>query len=243
MTEERKNEGFREGLHSIADRVADGANYGGKLLGRLARYSKKTFNDALETGKNYHEGIQRNGGYSQYAREIGQEISDYVSGAYKSVEEAFFTDGEFDPEKAKKVLNNKKKAVGKFGEKTYITFLELSKDYYNESRNMVKKTIDFYIPTDEELNTKYAGIGPENKAIYLKPHYDACLKFYDEAGEKMPVDNELRMEILRDIKSSASTTKEELLGYYAIKIMNSSKSGSYDSLTPNKLIDADKFLK
>ena len=71
------------------------------------------------------------------------------------------------------------------------------------------------VPTEEELQTKYQGIGTIYEGKLQKTHYEACLSFLNSGKQKIPAGTRFRDEILNDLKTSASRNASELIDYYA----------------------------
>ena len=210
----------------------------GDAIERLFTRGRKIVDGAVEGGKKVHEGIVTRGGYVEAAKRLGSQVDDRIRQFYRSVEDSLCTDGEFDPQKAKSTLSDSRKAIGLYGEKAYH---ELSR-MVSDGAVLVERKFREYIPTEEELATKYAGIGTQESILFRKD-YDACLDYHREVERGLSKRATYGKEILNDIKASGSSSKDDLLRFYSARIQSASGIGSFDSHTVRKMANAQKILK
>jgi len=165
---------------------------------------------ATQTVKEIHYKVQEKGGYKAVAKDAFQKAKGAVEETYSKFEQAITTNGKYDSEKAKELLKDSANATRQFGEKAVHTLADLVK----QGARKLGDDYRYVVPSKEERETKYAGIGTKYDGVLLRKHYDNCLKFYDEAGKKLPKNLKYRDEILTDIKESASGNAKELKNFY-----------------------------
>lgn len=154
-----------------------------------------------------------------------QELCDYV-------DSNFYSDGEFDSEKARDALRNHGEAVRQYGAKFCRTLGEL----VEKGKDTVVADFKKYIPTEEDLNS---GIGTEYNWTLLRPHYQACMDFIADAGEKISHRSKYRDSILADIKASASANPQELKAYYANLL---TRNDSRTNVVADRLKTLDRYF-
>lgn len=199
-----------------------------KTIGKgLAGLAEEGYEAAKKGAKEAREEVQRRGGVgktfeqvvdgvARKAEEIASVASDkidqWANGAERWVDNAenlLYTDGKYDPQKAKVLLNDAAETTRVYGVKAGKTLLDLAKS----GVDLAKSGIDKYVPSEED-NKRYAGIGTAYQGILLRPHYEACLKFHEQARKDLPSGLKLRPSILADIKAHAVANTDELLGLY-----------------------------
>jgi hypothetical protein len=207
----------KEGAYAAAAGIEQTLNNPEPVMKEAGKLVKKV----IEGGKALHDSVQKQGGYGKLARKVGSEILKegkqiYESARgtgeklYKEFEDAFFTNGEFDSEKAKILLDKKGDELKKFGREAAKEIGEIVRT----GADNIKRDYRNFVPSNEELNTKYRGIGTSYGSILLRQRCEGCLKYHKEAKSKLPLSLKSRNGILRDIKSSASYNKEDLTGFY-----------------------------
>jgi len=87
----------------------------------------------------------------------------------------------------------------------------------SEGGRAVREDYRKFVPTREERETVYAGIGIEYRGILLRQNFESCLGFYEQAKKSLPGALRTRAQILADIRASASRDKKELISYYQAK--------------------------
>jgi hypothetical protein len=122
-------------------------------------------------------------------------------------------------EKVKKVEEGLEEAALKFGEFATragkIFLRRIKRNIESIFQEEGEEDYESRVPTNEELHTKYKGIGTIYEGKLQKTHYEACLNFLSSAEQKIQADAKFRDEILKDIKVSASRNPDELMDYYA----------------------------
>ncbi|MDP3027796.1 MAG: hypothetical protein Q8N63_08895 [Nanoarchaeota archaeon] len=245
MARESLGRKIRKGIYgavSVADeeldKLTENVSERRGCIGRIVRGVEGIAREVKKQVTPMHEEIKEKGGYAAAAKRTAQSVSDSVKGAYasleKSVEDAFCTEGKLDSEKIKKVLENKGNAVKQYGPRAY-NYLSglalkgadsLSKDYHE------------FIPTTEELKTKYDEIGGKYQGVLFREHYDKCLAFHKKAEKNISKRAKYRAEILKDIKDSASCNKAELKRFFAWQVTQDER-GVYSS---KKIKTLDVYL-
>ncbi len=146
-------------------------------------------------------------------------VDDMIDGTQKvygetrqRLQDTFYTDGKFDAEKAKKFADGT--PLAKWGKKSYHALVELAKN----GKDAVVNDYRAIVPTQEEMETKYQGIGADAKGVtLLRPDLDACLEFYNMANGELSNVLKAKKLILDAIKASASTNAVELMLYFTYK--------------------------
>jgi len=170
---------------------------------------------------------------------------------HEYISKEFYTDGNYDPKKTEEFFKNKDSNIIKYGK----SFYNLAQKMYFVGGKVVKtvghkldEIVKENIPTSEDLETKYAGIG--NKSlIFLKKDYDKCLKFYGIAGLMLDVkqnnyDRAVLDEILVDIKDSAAGNYKALDSFYTNSIKVPDKKMAIKiQVAKDCLSESDKYLK
>lgn len=179
--------------------------------------------DTASNASRLHEEIIAKGGYCALAQKKKQDlekaISEGVSSARQKVEEDFYNNGKFDCTKAKEYLSDKGKATVAYGEEVYkdlSALLDKGVDIAEKGDDYLREQIYKFIPTPEELETKYQGIGG---LLILRSQYDACLEYHKTINNSIPDDEFLKPEILEDIKSFGANNFDRLHDSYADKAM------------------------
>ncbi|MDD5192045.1 MAG: hypothetical protein PHH54_01600 [Candidatus Nanoarchaeia archaeon] len=230
---------IKESAYGLVGKIKKDVRERTGVAGKVADF----VDDTIETGKKMHGDIKNSGGYGAAAKRTGKTISDSfrenvydrAKRFYNSIENDLSTNGEIDPEKVKAILKNKAEAVKKYGSKGYKCLSELA----SQGVDTIKKDYHKFIPTDEDLRTKYAGIGGNYRGILFIEDYEACLDFRRKVQRKIPKSTRLRKQILEDIKISASNTKEELVKFYAWQVTQQENGRS----APDKIKTIEKYLK
>ncbi len=171
---------------------------------------KEGLEDIVDAGSELHNEVQSKGGYVAVAKKVGKDLVEKVSQTYKSIENKLFTEGKFDNKKVNKILADKGKAIADYGVKAYNTLSES----VGKGVDSVKKDYRNFIPSDEELSTKYKGIGTNYEGVLFRENYEKCLEFYSQVNEELK-GVKYRKTILEDIKASASGSIEELKEFYS----------------------------
>jgi len=187
----------REG---IPGGIADIVNGAGKIAKTVA-----------DKAISVHKDVQRKGGYMQVGADAINNISDKFEDAYQSFEKTFFTDGVFDEEKAREALNNTAEATKKYGSRAVQNLAKLAK----KGVDSIKDNYRGLIPSEEERNSKYKGIGSACSGIFFREDFENCLGFYAKANEKIPSTLRTKDVILDDIKASASKDATDLIKFYS----------------------------
>jgi hypothetical protein len=150
-----------------------------------------------------------------HPEKIAQKAKEYYNliDAYnKGFITTFTTEGEYDETKFNHFLLNKVALSEVYGKKAIDTIVESVKS----SATGIHKDYREFIPTQEELKTKYAGIGQTLEVVLLKPDLEKCLGFHDSVYEALPK-SKITPEIMKDIKDNAITNKNDLLKLYIPK--------------------------
>jgi len=135
-------------------------------------------------------------------------VKSYVNGLKDSI----YTDGKFDKDKAQKILENTEDAIKIYGNRAVTKMKEAV-------AASAEKMQDYTIPTQEEIKTKYEGMGSRYKdlhpnAVLFRADYNNCLEFLKVAETFLPSDTRQRVQIIKDIKDSASENRKDLLNFY-----------------------------
>jgi len=194
------------------------------IAGRTLRNIKSSVRQAIDDGKKTHRTIINDGGYIAVARKIGRDISEVVKKEYNSLEEQICTDGELDEKKLKSFLKNKKNSIELCGRKAYDKLSTLVDKGVDSARRSYRE----FVPSQEELAGKYAGIGARTSGILLRDEYEACLNFSKKAEKAIPSRTRYKNQILQDIQDSASGNFEELRRFY-FKGLEQVPSGHYNT--------------
>lgn len=177
---------------------------------------------ALQRGRDIHAQVQERGGYGNVVRESLEKAGEAITSVTRSyldsadrlygefIEEFSTPEGEFDYDKAKAVMTDQAKAVQRFGKKSVDKVAELA----STGASKAVTAWNYLVPTREERETTYSGIGSEYSGILLRPDYESCLDFYDEARRTMPGGLRSRGEILEVIKAKCCTSPDQLLNEY-----------------------------
>lgn len=163
-------------------------------------------------------------------RKVGRAIAEKSKRSYDSINNTFFTEGKFDYDKAKEALNDQGKAIRQYGVKAYHSLCEL----VEKGKDAVITDFRNYIPTDEEIRTRYAGI----RGVLFREDYESCLSFFGVAESTLPKGARYRAQILSDIKASASANPNELREFYREQLASREESKS----VPDKLKVLEKYF-
>jgi hypothetical protein len=211
VEEPQKRGEQEEGLGSLLSRKLSRA---GDAIGRAVGDAVE---DTIKAGRRLHQDVQAQGGYGAVVKKAGEGLVNTVreayGGAHDSIRDNFFTEGEFDPDKAKKVLSDSGEAVRRYGTKATDALTRLAE----QGADLAKRGFHEIVPTDEELATKYKGIGTECKGPLLRMHYDNCLEFLGWAEKTIPSGTKYRRQVLEDIKAVAAANPGELRDAYLEK--------------------------
>jgi len=189
---------LREGLTGL---VQDGKHALYTAAAKVEQNAPTLIAQANQAGQYLQQKVQR-------AQEIGRAVVDRVQGKYDQFEDEFFTNGEFNRERAAKALENMVDATERFGTKAVEQLREMA----ISGAEAVKQDYRNVIPTAEERSGKYAAIGSEYKGILFRQDYDNCLEFYQRIGPKLQVEDCSR--ILGDVRAYAIGSKAELMDFY-----------------------------
>lgn len=198
--------------------------YEGKsVLRGLAKTVSDTATKVGGKTKSFHEDVKARGGYIKVVDEklerTGERIDAYFNNLEQSIEREFYTDGTFDRIKAKQFLSREAEVVRVYGQK----FFRKVSAAVQTGKDGVIRDYRSYVPTREELETSYAGIGTAYDGILLREDFESCLKFLGQVEKKLPLGRQYRNQILVDVKASASANIKELLAFYENSIDNAIK--------------------
>jgi hypothetical protein len=179
------------------------------VIGGLATIVEDVYNE----GRKFHESVKDQGGYGAVANKYVERFAEATVKAHDTIYDKFAAeDGTLDTAKLKKEFKSVADVVKTYGIKAGNTMWDLAK----QGAQTIKTEYRNMAPTKEELQGKYAGIGTMYRGVLFRPHYEATLKFYEEARQKLPngLKKEDRIGILDDIKATASGNTEELKRWY-----------------------------
>ena len=128
---------------------------------------------------------------------------------HNSFVDTFSTQGNYDPNKVSHLLAHQACVAETFGVKA-VAWL---KEQAANTANAVQTDYRRIIPTQQELKTKYAGVGTQYEGILLRPHMDSCLAFHREAHGKLP-QTDLGFDVMEDIKPHACESADDLVRLY-----------------------------
>lgn len=229
--------GLTEGLAGLGGLVKKGVQRAKNVvytaaseIERQAQDNKTPLGKITERAKEMDKKIKAGGGYAEAAKRAGDDIAKFakeqatkIEKGYHSLQttlqERFYTDGKFDEAKANKSLENMTHAINEFGSKAAHTLREK----LQQGASAIKADYRDMVPTQEERNTKYEGIGADYAGILFREHYEKCIAFHEKARKNLPGGLNARKDILSDIKSSASGSLEELEEHYKAKSGKSTK--------------------
>jgi len=187
---------IKDRLRKTAQSLVDKVNAG---LANPDSSISKTLNVAGDIAQGVAEGAQI----------VSEKVQRGVQIANTAWDNYLFRDGELDVERVRELLRDKAKAAEQYGQKA-CDFLSV---LVAEGASSAERNFRVYVPTKEELNTKYAGIGTEYSGALFRKHYEACSCFHETAGYAIGKNSRYRTELLNDIKASASSTKEEIINF------------------------------
>ena len=180
---------FMDGFDKVASKVDD-----------CVDVAKDKYNNAMNKAE-------------KYADVVTDKISDVIIKAddyLNDLEDKVTTDGKLDRTKMKIMLKDKAQVVKEYGQKGYENLVKIVKDGHAS----LKEDFRQYVPSKEERETLYAGVGTKYNGLLFREGYDACLQYENVVFGKIPGQLKLKQEILRDNKESASKNKEELKEFY-----------------------------
>lgn len=208
-----ENKGTIDNVAGTVKTGVDAAKKGVNYVSETASDLKQRFDEAggLEgIAQSVKEAIESG------AENLGNKVETYLN---NTLENTVFTDGVYDPEKAK--------AFGK-------NVADNAKVYGARATRAIKSVIDSGVqdyqawkkglfPNQEELLTRYAGIGTDykGKEPLFRTDYERCRLFHEMSRKYFDaefVDDETGKQaaqaLLADIKASASASASEVLEYY-----------------------------
>ncbi len=186
---------------------------------------RQSLDTLVAEGKAYHDSIQKHGGYTEaakrasgnaveqaekYAERVNASINAYEKRLDAALKERFYTYGKVDNKKVDAYVADRGKAVKEYGRK----FINKLTAAVNGTRKSIIEDYRRNIPAQNELTGKYAGIGTAYTGILTRNDYEGCLAFYNYANRTMPTGRAYRVQILNDIKVSASESLDELKTFY-----------------------------
>lgn len=205
----------KERVYNAAAHIENDLNEEKTVLGGLAKTVSKTASTVGKKAKSLHEKVKSQGGYLKALDEkleaSGKRIDDYFNNLERTIEREFYTEGTFDCKKAKQFLSREAEVVRVYGEK----FIRRVSTAVETGKDSIIRDYRSYIPSKEELQTRYSNIGTSYNGILMRDDFESCLKFYNRANEILPKSLMYRNQILSDIKISASANKKELFNYYS----------------------------
>lgn len=157
------------------------------------------------------------GRHSDGAEQVLDKTAERANGLYdvveKKIRNAFFTDDKFDGGKARESLKDGAKVAQEYGVKAAKVLAK----YGKMGAEVVVNDFRRHVPSQEDRNGVYAGIGTAYDGFLMRENYDACLKFATQLDKKLPENLMYRKTIIADAKASASENMTELVAYYATK--------------------------
>lgn len=207
-------------IGSAASRVGGRIAKREGVLGKVGGAVADGYNAVAGTVSKAHQNIQEQGGYAEAMRRVGHTVGNTAVESYQEVRDAFFTQDEqggykFDAGKSKQTLKDGRNAVAGLGKKACASLSELVQKGAESLGQDYRK----FIPNQEELNSTYAGVGTKYEGVLLREHLDSCLAYHQKAMEQIPKGTKYRLQILEDIKASASSSYWDLVGFYERQVI------------------------
>jgi len=186
---------------------------------------RQSLDTLIAQGKQYHEGVQKQGGYGSlasknvdralntvdnYMEKVGSAVESYLERVDSTLQNRFYADGKVDEKKVEAFVNDQKTAIKEYGRK----FVSKVTGALRDARAAIVEDYRRNIPTQQELTGKYAGVGTQYEGILTRNDYEGCLSFHNYAERTLPAGRAYRQQILADIKASASENLDELKTYY-----------------------------
>ena len=166
--------------------------------------------NVVDSVKKYNADVQSKGGYAAALKRVYDNVSADVEHAATKIDEALFTDGEFDPAKANVLLHKGTDSVKLYGQKAVDGIGEL----LSEAKDGIVKDYRSVIPTADELAGRYAGIGTQYEGMLIRKNYEKVLSFVTKIEANVPGQVKVKKDVLSDVKAHAIQNKTELKKYY-----------------------------
>ncbi|MBN2052074.1 hypothetical protein JW756_01085 [Candidatus Woesearchaeota archaeon] len=173
-------------------------------IGKAADIVERT----VEEGKRIYYGQRVQAGLSAIKEGLSS-LGEKGCTLYDKLKTEISKEGVVDMQKLEGFLKKGAAATEEFGQKAVQTLTEM----VEKGWSAVQADYDKIIPSKEELESKYAGIGTDYKGVLLRRNCEDCLIFYAEAKKKLPGSLKTREQILSNIKASASANMHELFIY------------------------------
>lgn len=201
----------RRTAYAVAGRLEQQAADPKTVVGGAADIVKK----AVARGRDLHHFVHEKGGYSAVVEKAADRIADRVGltidaivDRYGRFEDKFFTGGQYDPVKGRRILEDTAAATKMYGAKAVTTLKGLA----SSGARALREDFRAMVPSPGELQA--SGIGAKYEGILFREHLQQCLSFYERARKRMPGGLRVRAEVLDDIKAYAIGTRRELLEHY-----------------------------
>ncbi|MFH1072539.1 MAG: hypothetical protein V1743_03870 [Nanoarchaeota archaeon] len=173
--------------------------------------------------------INKRGGLVKIVKDLGEATASKIQSSLDAIDENFYTNGEYDPEKAKmtfKRLGDKTLSYGnqalRFGEKLSLEQYEILKSKVRESKRLNEEDYrKMYLSDEERASPTYKGIGVMPMRKYTladrltRPEFDAVVAHYALLDSAIPAGTAFKQRVLDDLRWTASATPEQLLKIYA----------------------------
>jgi hypothetical protein len=186
----------------------------GTLLSDATRVVANAAGNVAKRAETLDAKVKARGGYlTVVANAAGgalDAIDDRINNLCDTLEDRLTSDGKFDSDKLKIFLADGAKATREYGAKAVETLTELAQ----KGAKITADDFRSYFPTENDLRTKYAGIGTVYHGALLTEHLDSCLTFYRKAQKAIPKEVSYKSEVLGFIKASASRNPKELRDSY-----------------------------
>lgn len=186
--------------------------------GGLFKEIKSSISDLFSSGKKKLSTAQKN-------------LDSYID-SKKS--ELFDDRGYFDKDKAKMLLEEGVDVAKTYGQRFINT---LKKGIAAGAEELHK----YRFPSQDDLNSKYAGIGSRNndKFLFIKD-YDECIEFSSRVEQNLTGVNAPNTRlIIQDIKDSVSSNPQELISFYK---RVAREENTLDETMKLKIKDVERYL-